>query len=89
MRLKVGETYMIFSEKEPVFYYHYPFATDKLTVPVRIEAEYPKWFLGTVLPHFNPRGYGPSRPYRITITKNDINIGWVKVLRRAESGVAS
>ena len=44
-------------------------------VPVLITAEYPSFLLGTVLPHRNPRGFGTSRPYPITIDKHEIYIG--------------
>lgn len=40
-----------------------------LTIPVRIEAEYPKFLIGTVLPHYNPSGLGKSHEWPITIDK--------------------
>ena len=49
------------------------------TVPVKIIGEYPKFFVGTVLPHRNPNGYGESKPYNITIDKHDIKSGRIKI----------
>ncbi|MCR5488364.1 MAG: hypothetical protein K6F35_12705 [Lachnospiraceae bacterium] len=48
---------------------------DGLTVPVKITAEYPAFLVGTVLPHFHPGGFGPSRPYTATISKHDVAVG--------------
>ena len=44
-------------------------------VPVKITAEYPKFLVGTVLPHMNHKGFGNSRPYTVTIPKFDIQRG--------------
>ncbi|MBQ3406617.1 MAG: hypothetical protein IJH11_05210 [Lachnospiraceae bacterium] len=46
-----------------------------MAVPVLITAEYPEFLCGTVLPHRNPRGFGPSKEYPITISKHDVRIG--------------
>ena len=85
MRIAVGDIIEIYSEHEPRIYYHYPFATDELKVPVEILQEYPNYFLVMILPHENPKGFGMSRPYKTTITKNDFQNGWVKVIRKIRS----
>lgn len=41
----------------------------RLPIPVRIVAEYPKFLCGIVLPHQNPAGIYKSYPYPITIDK--------------------
>ena len=46
-----------------------------MEVPVKIVSEYPCFLLGLVLPHRNPKGWGMSAPYQITIHKHDIFIG--------------
>lgn len=48
---------------------------DGMEVPVRIDREYPTYLLGTVLSHRNPKGFGPSHEYPITIDKFDIYTG--------------
>ena len=48
-------------------------------IPVRIEAEYPKYFVCTVLPHNNPvLSWGESKPYRYCINKMALQLGEVK-----------
>ena len=42
-------------------------------IPVLIEEEYPRFFVGTVLPHKNAHGSGESHPYRITLNKFDVD----------------
>ena len=44
-------------------------------VPIKILGEYPTFLAGMVLPHKNPKGWGMSTPYRITIHKHDIYSG--------------
>lgn len=78
MKIKEGEVYEFFSQAEDVRYYFYPFATMELTVPVRVEKEYNRYYLCTVLPHDNPKGYGKSLPYHITVHKHDLVNGWCK-----------
>lgn len=46
-----------------------------IEVSVRVEAEYPTFILVTVLPHRSPKGFGMSKPYRITFHKHDIMHG--------------
>ena len=46
-----------------------------MEVPVKITGEYPTFLVGTVLPHRNPKGWGMSTPYGITIHKHDIYSG--------------
>ena len=50
-------------------------------VPVKITAEYPKFLVGTVLPHMNHKGVGNSRPYTVTIPKFDIQRGAFKLIK--------
>lgn len=42
------------------------------TVPVNLIGVYPYFLVGTVLPHRNPKGYGESHPYNITISRQDL-----------------
>lgn len=48
-------------------------------IPIRIEKEFPTWFLCTVLPHVSkdPRKMGMSSPYRMTINKHSLRVGEV------------
>lgn len=49
-----------------------------IAVPILITEEYPTYFVGTVLPHYAPKGsgsYGLSHPYPVTLDKHDIRIG--------------
>lgn len=46
-----------------------------IAVPVLITAEYPRFLIGTVLPHYAPKGFGLSHPYGVTLDKHDIHIG--------------
>ena len=46
-----------------------------IAVPVLVTGEYEKFLVGEVLPHYAPNGFGLSRPYPITICKNDIFCG--------------
>lgn len=47
-------------------------------LPIRIEKEYPRWFLCTVLPHVNQKdGMGMSSEYPMTIDKFNLRIGEV------------
>ena len=42
------------------------------TVPVKIIGVYPKFIVGTVLPHKNPKGFRKSGPYNVTISNYDL-----------------
>ena len=44
---------------------------------MKIEAEYPCFLQATVLPHMNPQGFAPSKPYQTCIHKHDIQSGEV------------
>lgn len=46
-----------------------------IAVPVLITAEYPRFLIGTVLPHYAPKGFGLSHPYGVILDKHDIHIG--------------
>lgn len=47
-------------------------------IPVRIEKEYPRWYLCTVLPHFNEKeGMSESKEYPMTIDKFALRTGEV------------
>lgn len=46
-----------------------------MAVPVLITGEYENFFVGEVLPHYSPNGFGLSHPYPITIDKHDVLIG--------------
>lgn len=49
-----------------------------IAVPILITAEYPRFLVGTVLPHHAPFGsgsFGISHPYTVTLDKHDIHIG--------------
>ena len=49
-----------------------------IAVPILITAEYPRFLVGTVLPHHAPKGsgsFGVSRPYTVTLEKHDIHVG--------------
>lgn len=46
-----------------------------IAVPILITKEYPKFFIGTVLPHYAPSGFGISKPYTVTLDKHDIKTG--------------
>ena len=49
-----------------------------IAVPILITAEYPRFLVGTVLPHHAPKGsgsFGPSHPYTVTLDKHDIHVG--------------
>ena len=49
-------------------------------LPVKIVAEYPRFFVAEVLPHYNPNGnWGMSKPYKVTLDKFGIGVGEVKV----------
>lgn len=41
-------------------------------VPVKIIGIYPKFIVGAVLPHKNPKGFRESSPYNITISNYDL-----------------
>ena len=55
------------------------YAFDGIYLPVKIIAEYPKWWLVEVQPHKNPRGQSTSSPYRMTMRKWDVDHGFVIV----------
>lgn len=42
---------------------------------MKVEKETPYFLLCTVLKHLNPHGFGPSKPYRTTLHKHDIQAG--------------
>lgn len=49
-----------------------------IAVPILITAEYPRFLIGTVLPHHAPKGsgsFGLSHPYTVTLDKHDIHVG--------------
>ena len=46
-------------------------------IPVKIIAEYPKWWLTEVIPHKNPHGQGISSPYKMTLNKWDVEKGFI------------
>ena len=49
-------------------------------LPIKVVAEYPRFFVAEVLPHYNPKGnWGMSRPYKVTLDKFGIRVGEVKV----------
>ena len=51
-------------------------------VPVRIDKAYERFFVGTVLPHINPKeSFGMSKPYPMSIDKYDIQNGNVYIRR--------
>ena len=56
-----------------------------IEVPVRVEAEYPTFILATVLPHRSTKGFGISRPYKVTFHKHDIMIGDICLLYTSPS----
>lgn len=69
--LKSGTT--LYAKRKPSLGMIYPWGG--IEVPVRVEAEYPTFILATVLPHRSTKGFGISRPYRVTFHKHDIMIG--------------
>lgn len=46
-----------------------------ISVPILITEEHPNFYVGTVLPHHAPGGFGISQPYTITLDKHDIKTG--------------
>ena len=57
----------------------YPFGGG--AVPVFVLAEYPRFYLVSVLPHYNPVScFGKSKIYNVTIDKFDLNNRTFKVL---------
>ncbi len=67
----IGETILVqFTKGDPDYY---PWGGKE--VPVEITGEYEDFLVGTVLPHYNEKGFGLSTPYPITINKHDIQIG--------------
>lgn len=49
-------------------------------LPIKVVAEYEKFFTAEVLPHINPvESWGPSKPYMVTLDKFAIRVGEVKV----------
>lgn len=78
--MKVGDVVEVWAQPETVHNARYVFSPFKISVPVKILEEYPRWYLGLVLPHVNPSGFGrESMPYRITIPKFDIATGFVEI----------
>lgn len=41
-------------------------------VPAVLLAEYPTWYLFEIQPHRNPKGFGDSEPYRVTVDKFEV-----------------
>lgn len=84
--MKVGDVVEVWAQPETVHNARYAFSPFKISVPVKILEEYPRWYLGLVLPHVNPSGFGrESHPYRITIPKHDIETGVVTIKERERS----
>lgn len=79
IKLSKGDVFDLRSQIEYVHNKLYPFSSEGVSVPVRVLEEYPRWYLCLVLPHKNPRGFGESIPYRITVPKYDITSGFVKI----------
>ena len=71
--MTTGQTVTIKLSEEAEPNKAYPW--EGIEVPVKIIGEYQKFFVGTVLPHRNPKGMGVSSPYNITIRKQDIEAG--------------
>lgn len=46
-----------------------------IAVPVLITEEHPNFYVGTVLPHHAPGGFGISQPYNVTLDKHDLKVG--------------
>ena len=49
-------------------------------LPVHVIEERPKWLFVEVLPHKNPNeSFGISKPYKMTLDKNDIHNGLIEI----------
>ena len=53
------------------------------TVPVKIIGVYPRYIVGTVLPHKNPKGFRKSSPYNITISRHDLKTKRIIIMEGA------
>lgn len=53
---------------------------ERVFIPIKILAEYPRFFVVEVTPHRNPiRSWGMSTPYRMTIDKFNLKMGEIIV----------
>ena len=54
-------------------------------VPVKIIGIYPRFIVGTVLPHKNPKGFRESSPYNITISNYDLKTKRIIIMEGART----
>ena len=61
---------------------YYPAWKKTREIPINIIKEYPTYILCEVLPHTSRSMYscGPSTPYRVTIDKDAIEKGWIRLI---------